>query len=242
MRIPHTGRAGFAGAAFGATCAAFGGGVRDTSMAGFPHFAEAVFEGAFPWAKVTFSDDSFPGKPSLAAWSSFIPMNADDSSLPCAFYEVEIKNTSDETTAYTIAYTLGSMFDNGVNAPVNAGDIKGISISEGENGMCAVTDAPGVHVQPSWFRGSWFDGPTVYWNEFSSGEPLMERSYAGPGRSPGAMEVRLELAPGESLPAFVLDAPLASGEYEARVIIVTLTADGGVSSRMSMPVTVTVAE
>lgn len=176
----------------------FGYGPDSGTMAGFPHFAEAVFEGAFPWAKVTFSDDSFPGKPSLAAWSSFIPMNADDSSLPCAFYEVEIKNTSDEPTAYTIAYTLGSMFDNGVNAPVCMGGINGISISEGENGMCAMTDAPGVHVQPSWFRGSWFDGPTVYWNEFSSGKPLMERSYAEPGRSPGTMEVRFELAPGES--------------------------------------------
>lgn len=176
----------------------FGYGPDSGTMAGFPHFENAVFEGAFPWAKVSFDDPAFPGKPTLAAWSSFIPMNADDSSLPCAFYEVEIKNTSSEKTAYTIAYTLGSMFKNGVNAAVPAAGTTGISISEGENGMFALCDAPEAHVQPSWFRGSWFDGPTVYWNEFTSAKPLMERSYAEPGMSPGVIETRFELEPSES--------------------------------------------
>ena len=176
----------------------FGYGPDSGTMAGFPHFENAVFEGAFPWAKVAFFDEEFPGKPALSAWSSFIPMNEDDSSMPCAFYEVEIKNTSGEKTAYTVAYTLGSMFKNGVNAPVCGNGMKGISISEGENGMCALTDAAEAHVQPSWFRGSWFDGPTVYWNEFSSAKPMMERSYAEPGMSPGTVEVKFELEPGQS--------------------------------------------
>ena len=175
----------------------FGYGPDSGTMAGFPHFEKSVFEGAFPWAKVTFEDPAFPGGASLAAWSSFIPMNADDSSLPCAFYEVTIENTSSEDTVYTVAYTLGSMFDKGVNSAVNLQGAKGISITEGENGLCAVTDAPEAHIQESWFRGSWFDGPTVYWNEFSSGKPLTERSYAEPGRSPGAVEVTFTLAPGE---------------------------------------------
>lgn len=66
----------------------FGYGPNSGTMAGFPHFAESVFEGNFPWAKVIFTDPAFPGNAALNAWSSFIPMNADDSSLPCAFYEV----------------------------------------------------------------------------------------------------------------------------------------------------------
>ena len=51
-----------------------------------------------------------------------------------------------------------------------------------------------------------------------------------------------KLAPGESLPEFSLEDPLAAGIYEANASIITLSADGGVSSRMSVPVTVTVAE
>ncbi len=175
----------------------FGYGPESGTMAGFPHFEKSVFEGAFPWAKVSFEDGDFPGNASLTAWSSFIPMNADDSSLPCAFYEAEIENTSCENTVYTVAYTLGSLYDKGINTPLSAAGAKGVSITEGENGICAVTDAPEAHVQPSWFRGSWFDGPTVYWNEFSSGTPLMERSYAEPGCSPATVEVKFTLAPGE---------------------------------------------
>jgi len=175
----------------------FGYGPNSGTMAGFPHFAESAFEGNFPWARVTFTDPAFPGDAALNAWSSFIPMNADDSSLPCAFYEVEIENTSDEPTIYTVAYTLGSPYKEGLNAPISVNGAKGVTISQGENGLCAVTDAPEAHVQPSWFRGAWFDGPTVYWNEFSSGKPLMERTYPEHGNSPATIEVTFTLAPGE---------------------------------------------
>lgn len=176
----------------------FGYGPDSGTMAGFPHFERNVFEGAFPWAKATFSDPDFPAAPTLSAWSSFIPMNADDSSLPCAFYEVELTNTCAEETAYTVAYTLGSPYKAGVNAAVDLGGLRGVSICEGENGLCVITAAPEAHVQESWFRGAWFDGPTVYWHEFSSPEPLMERRYEEPGTSPGTVEARFTLRPGES--------------------------------------------
>lgn len=176
----------------------FGYGPDSGTMAGFPHFERNVFEGAFPWAKVTFADPSFPAAPTLSAWSSFIPMNADDSSLPCAFYEVELTNTCAEETAYSVAYTLGNPYKAGVNAAVNGDGFRGVSICEGENGLCVITAEPGAHIQESWFRGAWFDGPTVYWNEFSSASPLAERSYAEPGASPGSVETRFVLKPGES--------------------------------------------
>ena len=175
----------------------FGYGPDSGTMAGFPHFEKGVFEGAFPWAKVSLSDSAFPGAASVSAWSSFIPMNADDSSIPCAFYEAEIENTCGENTAYTVAFTLGSPYAEGVNSMIDLPGARGVSISGGKNGLCAVTDAAGAHIQPSWFRGSWFDGPTVYWNEFTSGRPLMERSYKEPGCSPATIEIPFTLAPGE---------------------------------------------
>lgn len=176
----------------------FGYGPDSGTMAGFPHFEKNVFEGAFPWARVTFADPEFPAAPTLSAWSSFIPMNADDSSLPCAFYEVELSNTCAEDTVFTVAYTLGSPYSAGVNAAVDADGFRGVSICEGENGLCVITAAPEAHVQESWFRGEWFDGPTVYWNEFTSSGTLTERRYAEPGSSPGVVEARFTLRPGES--------------------------------------------
>ena len=175
----------------------FGYGPDSGTLAGFPHFANCAFEGAFPWAKAELSDPGFPASVTVEAWCSFIPMNEDDSSLPCAFYDVTVANNSGESVDYTLAFTLGSLFPKGENARFAKDDLTGLRISEGGNSICAVTDAPEAYVQESWFRGAWFDGPTVYWNEMSSEKPLMERSYTEPGCAPGVIGVPFRLAAGE---------------------------------------------
>ena len=51
-----------------------------------------------------------------------------------------------------------------------------------------------------------------------------------------------KLEPGEALQPFKLSVNLEAGAYEAALSIITYSADGGVSSRMSVPVEVTVGE
>ena len=37
-------------------------------------------------------------------------------------------------------------------------------IEKGE--LCVLTDAQEANVQTNWFRGKWYDGPTVFWKQF----------------------------------------------------------------------------
>ncbi len=172
----------------------FGYGPAEGTMAGFPHFEFCQMTAAFPFAQLDFSDRRFPGKPSLTAFSSFIPMNEDDSSLPCAFFTVEIENTTNAETTYTVAFTLGAAFQKGINAEINGG----LSMTEGENGLCVLTDAEDHAVQTHWFRGGWFDGQTMYWNQFSRPGFLQKRTYDDPGKDRGTVEARFVLKPGET--------------------------------------------
>ena len=176
----------------------FGYGPDSGTMAGFPHFSGCAFSAQFPFARVDFSDETFPGKPSLTAFSSFIPMNEDDSSLPCAFFEVEIENTSDEEITYTAAFTLGSLFQKSTNEARTIGGVRALCVSEGENALCVLTDHPDASVETHWFRGGWFDGATIYWNNFTRPGFLPQRAYDAPGCDRGTVEARFVLKPGEA--------------------------------------------
>ena len=78
------GLSGFNGYGIGPSC---------KTMAGFPHFRNCEFTGEFPIAKIEFSDPEFPGKVTLTAFNPLIPLCADDSSIPAAFFEVEYEQT-----------------------------------------------------------------------------------------------------------------------------------------------------
>ena len=88
------------------------GPVRET-MAGVPHFRDAVFEGSYPFAEMTFTDPSFPGTVFMKAWNPFIPLNPDDSSLPGAFFEIGFTNTGSEPLVYTVAFSVGNPLTRG---------------------------------------------------------------------------------------------------------------------------------
>ena len=68
----------------------FGFGPPRGYMAGLPHFREAEFEGTYPIARLRFKDEKFLGKVQMTAFSPYIPLNDLDSSIPTAFFEIEI--------------------------------------------------------------------------------------------------------------------------------------------------------
>ena len=67
-------------------------GLGSDNVPGLPRLAEATFRGAFPLARIEFKDDSFPVQISLDAFSSFQPVDADLSGLPCAVLSYEVRN------------------------------------------------------------------------------------------------------------------------------------------------------
>jgi uncharacterized protein (DUF608 family) len=95
----------------GTSCASnghygFGYGPRENSLAGFPHFKGLTFDGSFPTAHLSFSDDDFPAIVRLLAFNPFIPHDEFNSSLPAAFFEWEIENTANESVRFALACTV----------------------------------------------------------------------------------------------------------------------------------------
>src|SRR5271156_552802 len=85
----------------------YGFGANRDSMAGAPHFDDAVFYGRFPISEIELLRESFPGKVRMTAFSPFIPHNDRDSSMPAALFSFVVENDTHAAIEYTIAATLG---------------------------------------------------------------------------------------------------------------------------------------
>lgn len=193
-----------------ATFTGYGYGPNSCTMAGFPHFEQCVFTGQFPVGQIDFAHPAFPGTVRLTAFNPFIPLNEDDSSLPAAFFTVTFCNNTDAEIDYTAAMTVSNWFAEGtrnekIPGGVRLGQEKYAPEDKEYGELCLMTDALDYRVQTNWFRGKWFDGPTVFWKQFTQG-PLPERTYEEAGkRDHATLCVQLHLKPGEEKSArFVL--------------------------------------
>ena len=92
----------------------YGFGPNDSTFCGFPHFRHVTFDATFPEASLTFADPDFPGKVILKAFNPLIPLDADNSGLPAAFFEITIQNP-EENVRYTAVLTVGNPFGSTVN-------------------------------------------------------------------------------------------------------------------------------
>jgi uncharacterized protein (DUF608 family) len=187
----------------------FGWGPRREYLTGLPHFPETAFRGEFPLAEIAFLDKSFPGKVRLHAFNPFIPLNDKDSSLPAAFFEVEVHNTNSHGLDYTVAATLGNPLPaNNLHTFNTAGAVRwlhltsdGLDLHDPSYGdLVLATDAVDVSFQRYWFRGAWFDGLEVFWRDFTAPGRLNDRFYelARAGKENQAMlATHFHLAPGQ---------------------------------------------
>lgn len=69
------------------------GSLRTLDAAGFERVS---FKGQYPIGEVTYEDSACPVTVGLAAFSPFIPLNADDSSLPLTVMSYTVRNTSQQ--------------------------------------------------------------------------------------------------------------------------------------------------
>jgi len=168
----------------------FGFGPPRGYMAGLPHFREVEFEGTYPIAKLRFRDERFPGKIQMTAFNPYIPLNDLDSSIPAAFFEVEIQNTIDETITYTISLTVQNPLPKGstVNTYGERGRVRFIVMTSNRlreddvefGDLTIATDFPDFSYQEYWFRGRWFDSLHVYWRDITSPGRFKNRRYSKP--------------------------------------------------------------
>ena len=164
----------------------FGFGPKRESMAGVPHFRNWEFHGEFPFAKIIFSDEKFPGIVTLTAFNPFIPLNDNDSSIPCAMFDIRIENSSDDEISYTVALVVANPWKQKSQNKFTAQNkskmitLKNCAVTPDciEYGdITMATDSREVSYQENWFRGSWFDSLGVYWRELQSTGVFINRSY-----------------------------------------------------------------
>ena len=163
----------------------FGHGVNEFSMEGFPHFKNVTFEGRFPVAALSFSDAGFPVLARLRALSPFIPQDDFHSGLPLAFFDWELENKTDRELEISLAFSLCNPAPVSFNEAVSSDGVSGIFLKNagvgreeiGYSELCAVSDHEDCVCEAFWYRGSWADEQTMYWNAFSRGERLPERTY-----------------------------------------------------------------
>ncbi len=174
------------------------------SLLGLPRFAEAAFHARFPFGVVDLRDPGMPVEVRLTGWSPFVPLDADASSLPVAGLEYELTNASDAAVdavwsfhapnapggTHRVGATAGGFTLEREAPPDRPWEAEAISIA---------TDAPDARVNCRWFRGGWFDAPTMLWKQISAGESPHAEPYTEGDPSPGgSIYVPLHLDPGES--------------------------------------------
>lgn len=187
----------------------FGFGPYRETLSGIPHFADGTFRAAFPLAELAFHDDLFPGQVCLKAFNPLIPLREDDSSLPAAFFEIEVLNSTDAPLDYTVAFSLSSPFpsekgeilagEGGAGAYLLMRPVDGNREALDYGEICVATDQRDTARQRYWYRGEWFDDLSIFWQDFSSPGPLRDRVYspaAAKRKDTGTLAAKISLAPG----------------------------------------------
>lgn len=165
----------------------YGFGVDRAALTGLPHFKDSRFTGEFPIAKIDFIDNGFPGRISMTAFNPFIPTNEKDSSIPAAFFEFELENSTNEVLDYSIAFSQANFYTKkgACHTFFEQDNIRGIYLGNKENEKSDVkygdltisTDAEDTSHQLYWYRGKWFDSLTTFWKDLKNTHQIKNRDY-----------------------------------------------------------------
>jgi uncharacterized protein (DUF608 family) len=195
------------------------------TAAGLPHFPHTRFVGEYPFAQVAFEDASLPVSVWLEAYNPLLPLNPEDSGIPCAFFTYHVTNTGAVPLDVTVAGSLfnavgfplfdptdrrrkeqlGKTVNHVRREPICAGvfltnpDIAPDSLEFGT--LALATDFPQTTLKPAWLRSGWWDFLRDFWHDLMEDGRLTDLDYAAPGDYPdtAAVGAFAKLAPGETV-------------------------------------------
>ena len=166
----------------------FGYGPATNTFAGFPRFRNVKFDGKFPIATLTFTDNDFPAAVELQAFNPFIPLDADASSIPAAFFQIKVKSFCDNVK-YTVVFSVANPFSVSENCKLHHNQYTAVQMRYADKPACdkdygdltiAVNEPDGFY-QEYWYRGRWQDGITTFWNNLAE-DKLINRHYETVGK------------------------------------------------------------
>lgn len=198
---------------------------RPANHHGFPRFANASFDAAYPFGQVRLSDPTLPVRVTMKGFNPFVPADAEASGLPAAVLSYEVTNESEMPLEVSVCGSLrnfigkdGSRFRTdwkGDYIPVGAKKNRNAYREEdGIRGICFSSD--GVDKEdPAWgtlalttqagegvsYRTSsrpdhWNNAILDFWDDFSADGVLTERTRPAEEDDPMAsLAVKKKIAP-----------------------------------------------
>lgn len=195
--------------------------------AGLPRLQSATFKGEYPFAAIDFEDPDLPVQVRLEAYTPLIPLNAEDSGLPCAILTYIVTNSSPQPVKITIAGSLinpvgglaldrfGNLAPGGTGQNVNEfrdeDGLRGLFLHSRQfaeddrrhGDMTLATDHPDVTYKRAWLRGGWWDFLREFWDDFAADGRLEDLGYDAPSENgktdTGSLGLAETLAPGTSV-------------------------------------------
>jgi uncharacterized protein (DUF608 family) len=190
-------------------------GLGSQNAPGLTRLAGATFTGEFPFARVAFSDRTFPVRAQLEAFTPFIPHEPDDSGLPATVLRYRITNPGRSAARVSIAWSIenpvmsrpANTGDRRVNEHRKSGELEGLYMTnpgltddDPMQGSFAVAAVVSGGAKLSWLsgwpRGRWWNSPMLFWDDFSSDGSLGPEE--GPRSAVGALCLERTVAPGAS--------------------------------------------
>jgi uncharacterized protein (DUF608 family) len=169
---------------------------------GLTRFAQSTLAGEYPFAQVDLEDPDLPVAVRLEGYTPMIPLNPEDSGIPCAILTYSVTNTSSAAIDVTLVGSLlnpcgGLSLDPFMNIVSHDGGqtrnelrqeagmqglylfADGIDSEDLAYGnMSLVTDHPHITAKPVWLRGAWYDFLQEYWDDFAD-DGLLTRKPRG---------------------------------------------------------------
>jgi len=170
---------------------------------GLPRFEKASFKARFPFATVDLTDSQIPLKVQIVGWSSFIPTDANNSSLPVAALEYQFANPTDTTIEAVFSFNS----KNFISTEKRGGQIlkfkNGFILSQppkkdsphDQGDFAVFVDDDKTVVDYCWFRGRWFDQLTITWKNITEAK-LIDNQPVEQSEPGASLFVPFSLKPG----------------------------------------------
>lgn len=164
-------------------------GYLQAELVNLPRMEDATMKCEYPYAEVDFTDSELPVSVSMEAFTPFIPLNTDDSSIPCAIIRYKVKNHAKCATHVSLVGTMPNasgfegydvienlkLADSVKNEFRQEQDLKGLyyapeQLSEEHlryGNMAIFTRDENVTYKTQWFDGEWVDGIQDFWDDFT---------------------------------------------------------------------------
>ncbi len=194
--------------------------------AGLPRLAGATFRGTYPIATLTFEDQDFPLDVELQAWTPLIPLDPDESGIPCAVLSYTLRNHGQTAVQLTLAGSLinpiggvgfdkfGNLSGGGVGGNWNEfrdqDGMRGLYLTSEQfapgdlrfGNLALTTDHPRITAKRAWLRGDhWYDYLRDFWDDLDGDGLLTDYGYDTPtpagATDTGSLGLVDTLAPGE---------------------------------------------